>query len=101
MKNEFIDPICGMTVTSETAAGSFTHNGETYYFCSTGCLEKFKKKGGKQAGQATWCEIRLPSSLGRSNRPTGPVQANRSCATIACWLKALPLQVWQSRQWQA
>ena len=36
--NEFIDPICGMTVTPETAAGSLEVRGETYYFCSKGCL---------------------------------------------------------------
>ena len=35
------DPICGMTVSSETAAGEYEYKGETYYFCSKGCLEKF------------------------------------------------------------
>ena len=44
MKKEYIDPICKMTVTPETAAGSHTRKGETYYFCSNGCLEKFKKE---------------------------------------------------------
>jgi YHS domain-containing protein len=39
-----------MTVTPETAAGSYTHKGETYYFCSKGCLEEFKKQvGGEPA----------------------------------------------------
>ncbi len=42
MQNTHIDPICGMTVTPETAAGQLEHNGATHYFCSTGCLEKFK-----------------------------------------------------------
>ncbi len=37
----FIDPICGMTVNPETAAGSYNHRGKTYYFCSNGCLQKF------------------------------------------------------------
>src|SRR5258706_1223241 len=35
------DPVCGMTVDSQKAAGSFEYNGQTYYFCSNGCLEKF------------------------------------------------------------
>ena len=43
-KLKFIDPICGMTVTPETAAGSLEHNGETIYFCSKGCLETYKKQ---------------------------------------------------------
>jgi Cu+-exporting ATPase len=34
------DPVCGMEVTRETAAGE--HDGRTYYFCSTSCLERFK-----------------------------------------------------------
>src|SRR5205085_3774624 len=37
-----IDPVCGMKVDPETAAGSFEHNGQTYLFCSLGCREKFK-----------------------------------------------------------
>ncbi len=37
-----LDPVCGMTVQPSTAAGSHTVEGRTYYFCSTGCLEKFR-----------------------------------------------------------
>lgn len=37
----FIDPICGMQVVPASAAGSFNQDGETYYFCSAGCLQKF------------------------------------------------------------
>ncbi|HQU83030.1 MAG TPA: heavy metal translocating P-type ATPase [Pyrinomonadaceae bacterium] len=40
----FTDPICGMKVMPETAAGKLEHKGETVYFCSNGCLEKFKKQ---------------------------------------------------------
>jgi len=37
-----IDPICGMTVDSATAAGSHDHRGQRYYFCGLSCLERFK-----------------------------------------------------------
>ena len=37
-----IDPVCGMTVNPDSAAGSYEHNGTTYYFCATHCLNKFK-----------------------------------------------------------
>lgn len=37
-----IDPVCGMTVHPEQAAGSYEYDGATYYFCSTGCLHKFR-----------------------------------------------------------
>ena len=43
-KQEFIDPICGMKVSPETAAASFEFGGKTTYFCSKGCYEKFKKQ---------------------------------------------------------
>jgi Cu+-exporting ATPase len=37
-----IDPICGMTVDPETAAGRYPYKGEMYYFCAPSCLERFK-----------------------------------------------------------
>ena len=38
-----LDPICGMTVDKQTAAGSFEHQGTTYYFCCDHCLETFRR----------------------------------------------------------
>ena len=38
-----LDPVCGMTVRPDSAAGSFDYNGETYYFCSLHCLDRFRK----------------------------------------------------------
>jgi P-type Cu+ transporter len=40
-ENTRVDPICGMTVDPERAAGRFEFEGETYYFCSAHCLQKF------------------------------------------------------------
>jgi P-type Cu+ transporter len=36
------DPVCGMDVDSATARHTFEHAGKTYYFCCSGCLEKFR-----------------------------------------------------------
>src|SRR5262245_8761978 len=36
-----IDPVCGMEVLPEEAAGSAVHAGVTYWFCNPGCREKF------------------------------------------------------------
>jgi P-type Cu+ transporter len=36
------DPVCGMTIDPKKAAGSFEYQGETYYFCSTHCLQRFR-----------------------------------------------------------
>ncbi len=51
--NQFIDPICGMKVDPRTAAGSFVHEGTTYYFCAKGCMQKFIAQTSKEpAAQA-------------------------------------------------
>lgn len=36
------DPVCGMTIEEPAAAGSTTHEGTTYYFCSPACQERFE-----------------------------------------------------------
>ena len=36
------DPICGMDVEPDSAAGSQIHDGQTYYFCSAHCLAEFR-----------------------------------------------------------
>src|SRR5437667_7347791 len=38
-----IDPICGMQVEPDTAAGKYEYRGQTYFFCSVYCLDAFKK----------------------------------------------------------
>ena len=40
---EVKDPVCRMSVDPAKAAGSHTHGGVTYHFCSRGCLEKFRQ----------------------------------------------------------
>ncbi len=35
------DPVCGMTVEPASAAGQSEYSGETYYFCSSSCQQKF------------------------------------------------------------
>jgi Cu+-exporting ATPase len=37
-----IDPVCGMSVSPNDAAGKYEYQGGTYYFCSLGCAEKFR-----------------------------------------------------------
>ncbi len=62
---ELRDPVCGMTVTAESKH-RHRHAGEVFYFCSAGCMEKFRTapeyylEGGakpvsepKPAGEAT------------------------------------------------
>ncbi len=38
------DPVCGMTVVPAKAAGQYDYKGQTYFFCSKGCLAKFQSE---------------------------------------------------------
>ena len=38
------DPVCGMMVDPQKAAGKVEHAGKTYHFCSTQCVERFTKE---------------------------------------------------------
>lgn len=38
-----VDLVCGMTVKPDSAAGSLEYQGQTYYFCSTHCLSRFRE----------------------------------------------------------
>jgi Cu+-exporting ATPase len=37
-----IDPVCGMEVDERTTPEKVTHEGTTYYFCSSDCRDEFK-----------------------------------------------------------
>jgi Cu+-exporting ATPase len=41
------DPVCGMKVNPQTAAASMEYKGNTYYFCSQACHERFMKNPAK------------------------------------------------------
>lgn len=43
------DPVCGMQVDPEEAAGKRAYEGRTYYFCSPDCLAKFDRAPARYA----------------------------------------------------
>ncbi|MFP5286180.1 MAG: YHS domain-containing protein [Thermoanaerobaculia bacterium] len=43
---QVVDPVCGMKIDPKTAAGSSTHAGKTYWFCSKDEKAKFDKDPG-------------------------------------------------------
>ena len=44
MTTTYKDPVCGMDITADTAAGKSEYKGQTYYFCSPGCKKAFDKE---------------------------------------------------------
>jgi YHS domain-containing protein len=41
------DPVCGMEVNPQTAAFRVDHDGQTYFFCSRGCMLDFQEEPGR------------------------------------------------------
>lgn len=52
MTTTFKDPVCGMDVTAETAAGTSEYEGVTYYFCAPSCKRSFDKDPEKYIGKS-------------------------------------------------
>lgn len=50
MGNTERDPVCGMQIDTQDAAATSEHQGQTYYFCSEGCKEKFEQNPQQYAG---------------------------------------------------
>src|SRR5258708_38410550 len=55
------DPVCGMTVAPEKAAGKVERAGRTFYFCSKGCAERFSREPEKF--------LSVPGTAGMDHRP--------------------------------
>ena len=43
MANTQRDPVYGMDIVARDAAATSEHQGQTYYFCSTNCEQKFNQ----------------------------------------------------------
>ena len=47
------DPVCGMTIDPAKAKAKVEHGGTTYYFCCTGCAQKFQAAPNQYLGAET------------------------------------------------
>ena len=66
----FKDPVCGMNVKPEAAAGMETYQGQTYYFCSQGCAAKFRADPAKYLAPQT--KQIVPPAAGKYTCPMDP-----------------------------
>jgi YHS domain-containing protein len=56
------DPVCGMQINESQTAGKSEYQGQTFYFCSPGCKQRFDQNPDRYADQ----------------RATHTIQANES-----------------------
>ena len=52
-----IDPVCGMTVDTQTAKFKSDYQGQTYYFCAPGCKKAFDTEPAKYLAQGHSNEV--------------------------------------------
>ena len=84
------DPVCGMTVDSDTAADWTTYLGSNYYFCSIGCRRTFEAHperyiraavseaaSGREKGQRTKMTMRTFTGLAYPRSPRGGSQPHQ------------------------
>jgi Cu+-exporting ATPase len=64
-----VDPVCGMTVKPNSAAGSYEYHGQTYYFCSTHCLHRFRDDPQKFLNKPTNPKALQPVAILRESKP--------------------------------
>src|SRR5205809_1359690 len=71
------DPVCGMTVDPQSAAGFYEYKGQTYFFCSVGCRERFKADPERFLNH----EPASPIGIQRGPKPQ-PVATTRGSDTV-------------------
>jgi Cu+-exporting ATPase len=74
VQNGALDPVCGMTVNPDSAAGSFEYQGKTYYFCSTHCLHRFRENPESFLAKAA-----APQPIGITREPKAKVAQKYTC----------------------
>jgi xanthine dehydrogenase accessory factor len=58
---EATDPVCGMTVPAGASSRPAEHDGQTYYFCRTGCRDAFERDPAAYIGKESRCLSRTSS----------------------------------------
>ncbi len=89
LKEEFVDPVCEMTVDPARAAGTSERDGVRYYFCSQGCQQKFDAAGsGEAMPQASCCGTAAPAPVRMSAAPVQLTLTRKSSSAPATGARA-------------
>jgi P-type Cu+ transporter len=75
------DPVCGMSVSPDSAAGSFEYKERTYYFCSAQCLQKFREAPERYISNV---DSRSVQSTGKPDTPAHPPGSDAASGGYTC-----------------
>jgi Cu+-exporting ATPase len=75
------DPVCGMMVDPAIAKRKTEHGGKTFFFCSAGCLEKFRVEPARYASAPALIGIEATGSIPAQPAPAAAAQATSSPAS--------------------
>lgn len=67
-----VDPVCGVKILPEKAAGNQEYEGQTYYFCGRSCAEKFKGDPASFVTPKAKPSPAPPITKSRVHLPNGP-----------------------------
>ena len=89
---QVVDPVCGMTISPESAAGSHVHGGRTYYFCARSCLERFRENPGAFVAETAAPRHERRPAAAEYTCPMHPeVRADRPGACPICGMALEPV----------
>ena len=82
-----IDPVCGMAVNPVEARGKAQYEGQTYYFCSPGCMHKFVSSPAKHLSAARVAQSEAPPPSAARKLDKDPVcgmdvDASKAAASV-------------------
>ena len=77
-----VDPVCGMTVDSESARSS-SYQGDDYFFCSESCLQKFADDPAAALAKAEKRETNKPEAMQAGHSCCSHGNAGNEAAAIA------------------
>jgi P-type Cu+ transporter len=79
------DPVCAMEVAPQTAAGSSGHEGQTYYFCSAACEQRFNANPAAYVTAAPAATVTPPGpSAHTSATPDGAERVSLPLTGMSC-----------------
>jgi Cu+-exporting ATPase len=90
-----LDPVCGMMIAPKNAVDSAEHNGRTYYFCSPGCAERFRKEPEKypkdEDSTEQSCQHHHDEGDGDTSRPHAETRGSETESRAAGTLYTCPM----------